>query len=1040
MKYLKFGFSFIVLILIVGYAQAQRAITGKVTDAQSGEALIGATVQIKGTTNGAITDLDGNYTLSISDGDILVASYLGFNTREIDPGNRTVVDFQLEVDLDELQEVIVVGYGTTTAKELTGAATKVAAEEITKRNVPRLDQALQGQTAGVNITTNSGAPGGTSNIRIRGISTNGNSNPLILVDGVKYDPSGLNALNPSDIESVNVLKDATAAIYGVQAANGVILIETKKGRLNSKPSIEFNGYYGIQEAARKLDVLNATEYAILKNEAFVAGGQTPLFDNTSLGEGTDWQDEVFQTAPIQNYNISVSGGTDKTTYNIGGSYFGQEGIAGGGDKANFERINGRINFTTELAPKVKLTSVLLYTNELSKTVPVGGIGSILYSANNAPPTSPVRVAEENNRFSYLTEVADIVNPLALIENTFNESRVNKFTGKEEISYEINDNLTITGRGGYNYALVEGKSFFPLVWYGPGKPQSTAANEDLDPILVDIGGIQVERGAEVQEFRNTFLDYNFEGFLNYNRAFGSHAVKGTLGASLFGTSSDELRGFALNIPNNDPNLADISTNQATGNFLNNTTSYQVESKLVSTFVRAEYDFEKRYFLSVIVRRDGSTRFGANNKFGIFPAVSAGWVISDESFFTPSFIDFAKVRVSYGVVGNDQIGDFAYRALLGGEGDYVFNDAILRGVAIGRAGNPDLKWERNKQLNIGIDLDLIQSFSLTANYFVKNTNDLLFAPDVLSVLGTYGPGSFPPIINGGNIRNSGVELDLGYDKQLSNGLNISISSNFTLINNEVTKVPNGLDFVSGTGFGIGGGVATRLEEGFPIGYFVGYKTDGIWQTQEEINASTVDPLGVNPPSPGDLRFVDVTGDNIVDENDRTQIGSPIPDFTIGFNLNLDYKGIDLTANIWGAFGQDIIRNYERAQPLANQLSYTLNRWTGPGSTNEYPRLTTGLTQNNVFSDFYVEDGSFVRLRNIQVGYTLPTNLSSYLGATSIRFYVGGTNLLTFTKYLGYDPDVGGGAYDPDTQSSPLDLGVDNGRYPQARVLMGGFNIKF
>ncbi len=1029
MKYLKIGFSWVMLLLIIGNAQAQNTISGKVTDAQTGEELIGSTVQVKGTTNGAVTDLEGNYTLSVPDGATLVISYLGYITQEIVVGGRTQVDIQLEADLAELQEVIVVGYGTTTSKELTGATTKVAAEDITKRNVPRLDQALQGQTAGVNITTNSGAPGGSSSIRIRGIGTNGNADPLILVDGVRYDAAGLNALNPNDIESVNVLKDATAAIYGVQAANGVIIIETKKGRLNTKPSIEFSGYYGIQQAERKLDLLNATEYAILKNEAFVAGGQAAPFANTALGEGTDWQDEVFETAPIQNYNLTVTGGTEKTTYSIGGSYFGQQGIIGGKDKANFERINGRINFTTELAPKVRLTSVLLYTNETSKTVPVGGIGSILYSANNAPPTSPVRVAEENNRFSYLTEVADIINPVALIQNTFNESRVNKFTGKEEVSYEINDNFTLTGRGGYNYSIVDGKNFFPLVWYGPGKPQSTAIDEDLNPQTVDIGGTTVDRGAEVQEFRNTFLDYNFEGFLNYERTFGSHTVKGTVGASYFALNSNGLFGQAFNVPNNDPDLADISTNQATGNFLNNTTSFQSESRLVSTFLRAEYDFEKKYFISAVIRRDGSTRFGANNKFGIFPSISAGWVISDEDFFTPAFIDFAKLRVSYGVMGNDRSGgDFPFRAQLGGEGEYVFNDAILRGVAIGRAGNPDLKWERNRQFNVGLDLDLIQKFNVTANYFVRNTDDLLFSPDVLSVLGTYGPGSFPPIVNGGNIRNSGIELDLGYDTELANGLRISVNSNFTAINNEVTEVAPGLgDFLPGATFGIGGGVATRLEVGFPIGYFIGYKTDGIWQTQEEIDASTVDPLGASSPSPGDLRFVDVNGDDVIDENDRTQIGSPLPDFTIGFNINLAYKGLDLTANIWGAFGQEIIRNYERVQPLANQLSYNLNRWTGPGSTNEYPRLTTGGTTNNVFSDFYVEDGSFVRLRNVQIGYTLPSKLSDYLRANSIRFYVGGSNLLTFTKYLGYDPDLG-------------NSGVDNGRFPQARVFMGGFNIKF
>lgn len=1027
MKYLKIYFSLIVCMAMASSVVAQQTISGKVVDAQSQEELIGATVLEKGTSNGVITDIEGNFTLSVSSGATIVISYLGFLEQEIAVGSRTTIDVQLEPNLSELAEVIVVGYGTTTEKELTGAAVKVSNDDIMERSVPRLDQALQGQLAGVNISTASGAPGGASEIRIRGISTNGNSNPLILVDGVKYDPAGLNALNPADIASVNVLKDATAAIYGVQAANGVILIETKKGRLNTEPVIEFSGYYGIQDRARKLDLLNATEYAILKNEAFVAGGQAPPFANTNLGEGSDWQDQVFTESPIQNYNMSISGGSEKTSYNIGGSYFGQQGIVGG-DKANLERINGRINFTTELAPKVKLTSVFLYTNEKSSTVPVGGIGSILYSANNAPPTElPILgVLGNGGRYNYLENVADIVNPLALIENQFNEGKVSKFTGKEEVSYEINENFNITGRGGYNYAVVEGKIFSPLVWYGPGKPQNTARNEDLDPVQVTLGSLTLDRGASVQEYRNTFLDYNFEAFLDYNRTFGSHSVKGLVGTSIFGTSADELRGIAFNIPNNDPDLADISANQADGGYLNQTTSYQVESRLASVFLRAEYDFEKRYFFSAVVRRDGSTRFGGNNKFGIFPAVSAAWVISDEAFAIPSFIDFAKLRASYGVVGNDQIGDFAFRATLGGEGVYVFNDGLAQGVAIGRAGNPDLRWEQNEQLNIGLDLSLFEKIDLTANYFIKNTNDLLFTPAALSVLGTYGPGASPPIVNGGNVRNSGLELDLGFQEQLSNGLKISVNTNLTVLNNEVTAVPEGLDFLPGASFGIGGGVATRFQAGFPIGYFVGYETNGIWQTQEEIDASPVSQPGAQP---GDLRFVDQNGDGVIsfgDDLDRTEIGSAIPDYTIGFNLGLEFKGFDLGANIWGAFGQEIIRNYERQQPLANQLSYNLARWTGPGSTNEYPRLTTGATQNTIFSDFYVENGSYVRLRNVQLGYTLPESVVSYIGANYVRFYIQAQNLVTLTKYQGYDPDIAGG--------------VDGGRYPQARVFMGGFSIKF
>lgn len=1019
----------ILLMLAQAPLHAQSlTVTGRVLDGETSEGLPGATVLEVGTSNGVITDVSGNFSITVAAGAQLSISYVGYITQTLPA--QADMSVQLALDVSALNEVVVIGYGTTTQKELTGAISKVTDESIMGRSVPRLDQALQGQLAGVSITTNSGAPGGSSNIRIRGLTSNGDNNPLILVDGVVYDAAGLNALNPADIESVNVLKDATAGIYGVRAANGVILIETKKGRLNSKPTLEVSGYMGVQQTSRKLDLLNAEEYAILKNEAFVAGGQPAPFANTSLGEGTDWQDAVFQNAPISNYNISVTGGTEKTTYNIGGSVFGQEGIVGG-PKANFERINGRFNISTELAPKLRLTNVLLYTNEKSSTIPENGIGSVLYNAANAYPTEPVWL-EEENRYSYLERVSDIINPVAQIENQYNWARVNKITGKEELEYTINDKFKVTGRAGYNYALVDSKVFSPLVWYGPSKAPNTAANEDLDPVILTIGDLEIERGASITESRNTFLDFNFEGFVNYSETFGNHTVKGTFGASYFGTSAESLTGVAFNIPNNSRDLADISANQADGGYLNNTFSYQVKSRLISHFIRAEYDFQKRYLFSATLRRDGSTRFGENNRIGYFPSVAGAWVISEESFFTPSFIDFAKLRVSYGISGNDRIGDFAYRATLGGEGVYVFNDALSQGVAIGRAGNPDLKWETTEQINIGADITFLENWDLTANYFVKNTRDLLFQPDVLSVLGTYGAGATPPVINGGNVRNSGLELDLGYGKESASGLGIFLNANLTLINNEVTEVPPGFGFIPGAPFSVGGSVATRFEAGFPIGYFVGYKTNGIWQTQEEIDNSDVVQANAQP---GDLRFADIDGDGVIsfgDDSDRTMIGSPIPDFTIGFNVNLTYKGFDFAANVFGAFGQEIIRNYERQQPYANQLSYNLNRWTGPGSTNEYPRLTTGLTQNTVFSDFYVEDGSFVRLRTVQLGYTLPVKLSKYVGAQSFRVYVAANNLVTLTKYMGYDPDVGSG--------NPLGAGVDNGMYPQARVFMGGFNIKF
>ena len=1016
----------------IGFAQ-DRTVTGTVKD-DLGEALPGVNILKVGTSQGATTDIDGNFTIQASSDDVLKFSFIGYKTMQEQVGARSVIDVMMETDVEALGEVVVVGYGTSTKKEVTGATSRVDAAKIEERKVPRVDQALQGAVSGVNISTNSGAPGGTANINIRGISTNGNNNPLIVVDGVIYDADGLNALNPSDIESVNVLKDATAGIYGVRAANGVIIIETKKGRKNMKPTLNFSGYYGVQEAANRLDLLNATEYATLKNEAFVAGNQTPPFANTSLGEGTDWQDQVFQQAPMQNYNLSVSGGNEKTTYNVGGSYFGQEGIVGG-PKAKFERYNARVNFTTEILPKVKLTNVLLYTNEYSKGIQQSGIGSVLYNATNAYPTEPVRV---DGRYSYLANVADIINPVAQLENTYNDTWTNKLVGKQELTYDVNDDFSINGRIGYNYAIVDYKQFNPLVWYGEGKYANSAANADLDPVIVEIGeadsgGVALERGASVTESRTTYLDYILEGFVNYKHTFANvHNVKGTAGVSFNETSFQSLSGTGFNIPNNSLDLADISANKAENGYLNSVSSAQNLDRLNSVFLRAEYDYEKRYLFSGVVRRDGSTRFGGNNKIGYFGSLSGAWVISDESFFDFGFIDFAKLRVSHGWTGNDRIDPYAFRATLGGEAQYVFNDVITQGAAIGRAANPDLKWESTVQTNVGLDITFLNSLDVSANYFIKETKDLLFAPDVTGILGTYAPGSTPPIINGGDVRNTGVELDLDYGLKLNNGLNISLNYNVTYLENEVTRLPESLDFLPGAPFSVGGSVATRFEAGFPIGYFIGYETDGVFQSEEEIASSDIVQEGAQP---GDFRFVDQNGDgeiNFGDDSDRTMIGSPIPDFTMGFNLNLSYFGFDLSANVYAAIGQEIMRNYERQQPYANMMAYNLNRWTGAGSTNEYPRLTTGTTRNTVFSDFYVEDGSYVRLRNVQLGYNLPKSVCDMLRLQSMRFYVSANNLVTLTRYMGYDPDLG--------SSSTLGGGVDYGRYPQARVYMGGVNIKF
>lgn len=1051
----------LVFLLCISYGGviAQQSISGQVSSAVDGEKLPGVSIIVKGTTIGTTTDIDGNYLLSVpEDAETLVFSFIGYKTKEAPIGNRSVINLELDEDVRSLEEVVVVGYGTSTKKELTGAVSILNGEEVMSLNPTRIEQALQGQVAGVNISTASGSPGGALNIRVRGLSTNGDNAPLILVDGIPFDEEGLNSLNPDDIESINVLKDATAGIYGVRATNGVVIITTKQGKKNQKAAISLNSYYGVQETTKELDLLSAREYAVLKNEAYAAANQTPPFENYDLGEGTDWQDEIFRQAPIQSHNINIMGGTEKSTYSIGGSYLDQEGIVGG-DKSGYKRYNARVNFTTDLGSKVLLENVLLYTNENRKTLPENGIGSVLYNTINASPLRNVR--NEDGSFTYLEEFSDIINPLAQISNSFNDEKVNKLVGKQEFVYEINDDFKVTARAGYNYANVIRKSFNPLVYYGSGKAQNSVSNpqlvpdslllfsETIDSVLVD--GVYQEKNVEykvpihnnVAETQQIFFNYTLEAFLNYNKTFNSiHNVKATLGISYNGDRGESVTSTAYNIPYNLNSFADISAAEG-ANLLNNTSSYQYRSRLQSYFLRAEYNFKGKYLLSALIRRDASSRFGENNRFGYFPAVSAAWIASDEAFFNVGLIEFLKVRASYGASGNDKIPLFIYRGLLDGEGVYPFNGQLVNGIAVGTMGNKDLKWESTNQANFGVDLGMFNNkLNISADYFIKTTYDLLFQPDISGIVGSYGAGGRPPYVNAGNVRNKGFEFLVDYNTNIGRDLEFNVTYNFTTIDNEVIEMADGVEFIESASFGVGGGYATRMQKGFPIGYFFGYETEGVYQTPEEIESREVTQDGAKP---GDLRYVDQNGDGVVnfgDDSDKTFIGSAIPDMTMGLNLGLKYKGIDVSANIYSSIGNEILRNYERQQPLANLLAYRIDRWTGPGSTNEHPRLTNETNHNNVISDYFVEDGSYVRIKNIQLGYAFPARLMERIGATGLRIYVAVNNLYTFTNYQGYDPGLSGENPDPNDPGTgnPSYAGIDNGFYPQAKTYMVGLNLNF
>lgn len=1023
-------------VLVTSAAFPQTTITGNVTASPEGEALPGVSILVKDTNTGTTTDSNGNYTLQVpANGKTLVFSFIGYARQEVEIGNRSVINIQLEEDIFSLAEIVVVGYGTSTEKQLTGSVSSVKGADLIALNPTRVDQALQGQVAGVMISSASGSPGGGLNIRIRGLSTNGDNAPLILVDGIPYSEDGLNALNPADIESINVLKDATAAIYGVRGANGVIFITTKQGKRNSKPTIEFNGYYGIQETARKLDLLNAREYAVLKNESFGAALQAPPFNNTNLGNGTDWQEEVFQQAPIQNYHMNLNGGSEKSNYAIGFSYLDQEGIVGG-DRAGFSRYNARLNFATDLTEKITLQNVMLYTNERRSTLPENTISSVLYNTINASPIAAVRDAEGN--FTYLEEVNDVINPLAQMENSFNGSRVNKLVGKQELTYKINDRFELAGRAGYNYANVTNKTFSPLVYYGSGKAQNTTSSPDLVPdslLLFSEGDVafRVPVFNNVRETQETFFNYNLEAFLNYTQTFNTvHRVKGTIGASIFGDRGENNESVAYNVPYNSFDFADISLAEG-AHLLSNVSSWQTRSRLLSYFLRAEYAYEDKYLFSAIIRRDASSRFGKNNRFGYFPSFSAAWIISEESFLNVDALNFLKLRASYGVLGNDRIGDFRYRGLLGGEGVYPFGDQLVQGVAMGTLGNPDLKWETTHQTNIGIDAELFnERFSVTADYYVKITKDLLFRPDVSGVVGAYGAGTGLPYVNGGDVRNTGFEFVIGYNAALGKDFGINVTYNLTTVRNEVTSLPPGVDFFEYGSFGVGGPTATRMETGYPIGYFFGYKTEGVYQSAAEVAERGTTQAGAQP---GDLKYADLSGDgtvNFSDDSDKTIIGSPIPDALMGLNASLNFKGFDFSFMLYASIGNEILRNYERQQPLANLLGYKISRWTGEGSTNEHPRLTNATNTNAEISDYFVEDGSFLRVRNVQLGYSLPASIVSKMKATKLRVYVAANNLFTFTKYRGYDPDF--------STDDPLVSGIDFGFYPQARMYMAGFNLNF
>jgi TonB-linked SusC/RagA family outer membrane protein len=998
---------------------AQIKITGRVNIEGANEAAIGATVVLKGTTTGTSTDIEGNYTIQVPDQNaVLVFTYTGYLTQEIVVGNRTSVTVNLSENSAQLSEVIVTGYGSQKRSSISGSVATLGATEIAERPILRVEQALQGRTAGVQVAQVSGSPGSSLTVRVRGVGTINNSDPLYIVDGIPVD--GLDFLNPNDIESINVLKDAaSSAIYGSRGANGVVLITTKGGKRNQSGQISYDAYYGVQRPGKLLDLLSAREYAILQNEAYLAAGRTPLpeFNNPdALGEGTDWQEAIFQHAPIASHQLTFMGGGEKSSYTLSGNYFSQDGIVGG-DKANFQRATVRLNGTHELKPWLTLGNNLGFTwlerNALSEN---NQYNSPLIRALNMDPVTPVKKSDGTYAYSNYAST-DIANPVNGIEQTHNTWRSNRLVGSVFGELKLAPGLTFRSAFSLDATFAVQRFFNPRFDLSnlPSISEAPAAEKNL----VNSVGVG----------NNTWRNWQWENVLTYHKTIGEdHDLTFIAGTTALSNRFDASGGANTNLPSNDPKDAYISN---TIDPIASQSAYQFasESALLSWFGKANYEFKNTYLFSATFRADGSSRFGRNNRYGYFPSFSAGWIASHEAFWHSNLINFLKFRASWGQNGNDRIGDYSFTTVVNNGQNYTFgpNENITNGSVALSAANPDLKWETSTQTDFGVDMELFAGrLNFTGDYYIKKTSDMLYAAPIPLVAGTA-----PPIQNVATAENRGLELALNY-RNYDRVFKYAVGGNISFVKSEVTGLGRGGEPVLSGYVQSANANASKTDVGQPIASFFGYVTDGIFQTPQEVEAAAFQS---NQTAPGDIRFKDLDGNGVIDVNDRTFIGNPTPRFTYGFNTDFSWKGVELNLFFQGTQGNDIFVNTIRYDfTYVNRPSTALGRWTGPGTSNSEPRVSlSDPNQNARVSDRFVEDGSFLRLKTMQVAYNLPKKWLDKVHFTKMKVYVTGQNLLTFTRYSGLDPEIG-------TVGGSLEIGIDRGFYPQARTIMGGVSLTF
>ena len=1068
----------LLLALMVSMASNAQGILGTVTD-DFGEPVIGASVVEKGNPqNGTVTDFDGKFNIKVAAGTPIIFSYIGFVSQELSATNgMTVV---LKEDAQTLQDVVVIGYGVQKKSVVTAAIAKVTADDLEGKTRLRADDALKGLAAGVNVTSASGQPGSQSMIRVRGTGTINDTNPLYIIDGMPADQYGLESVNPNDIESIEVLKDAASgAIYGARAANGVILVTTKKGKMG-RAQVNYNFSYGWQSAWKHRDVTGATDYAILQNEKYVNGGQMPLYaDPYNLkdangqkitGFGTDWQELLFNdNAPVVQHDVSVSGATEKVNYYLSLGYYTQDGIVGGNyGKSNYDRLTIRSNnqynvfddskersFLNKLDISANISYMRTHSTGidanstwgsplgsalyLAPTLPVTLDGGYEQNADGTPNYDAPRIGQKMiDRYSaydlytdadgnpytipgFLGSYQEQNNPIAMMQQRPGKGWSHKFMPKFSIDLQLWDNLK------YHFTWSAEQSFW-------GSESATVSK-------FYFSGNNNSDHTEASAEKANSTQWQVENTLTYDKEIGKHSIGVVLGQSALKYKGDNIGASHWNLINiNKPYI-----NYTTGGNIETTTDEKgnitgvkslvggwggpyVEHHLASLFARLSYNYDERYMFQGTIRRDGSSRFGSNNKYGVFPSFSLGWNIMNEAFMkdTRSWLNNMKLRVSWGKNGNENIGDFRYTVLTttGGTSNYYFGrQAVMDyGSKANGLANENLKWEESEQTNIGLDFGFWNNkLTFTIDYYIKKTNGMLMTMPIPSYV-----GETKPIGNVGDMENKGLEFELGYKWSVGDA-HFAVKANASYLSNKLKNLGNDTGFLN---YGISqfsdGG--TRAENGQPFPFFYGYKTAGVLQNKAEADAYNA-KYGTSS-NPGDLIFVDMNGDSKITSDDRTKIGKPTPDWSYGLNLNADWKGFDLNVFFQGVYGADVFdATWRQDIASGNYPTWVLQRWTGEGTSNSLPLLKLGDSKNWVCSDIYVQDGSYLRLKNISLGYTLPRNITKKVNIERFRVYVRAENLFTWTKYWGFDPEIG---------TSSTSMGVDYGVYPQARIFTVGCNL--